>query len=741
MANYGDKYISSFTDTDGKIYDVAIAVKDYVGATHNILLGAVPVLHSHEVDEAKPAIKGSSVKLTYINQDSQLPLSNWYSEDDTYFRLTVTLQQNSQVVFTGFLVQDDSSEDLVDYDHEVTLSFNDGLGLLKDIPLNQNLPAIGITASVKLDFVAPIPANYVYLYNTGYIPTTSSSFSVSGHIDSSANTTFSPTAVTYLGDGNYKCEVPALSFATDTVAWRAVIAGAGNIDLYRRNTLIDLIRICLYNTGLELDTWYLVNLFEEAHNTDRVLFEQTYIDTKTFLEKDKWKSCWDVLEAILSRFGCTLFQANGKWVVIRWDEARYTVPFNGFVYDSDMQFDPIQTASLTNVCTWGFNQSTYPETAPLLTLIRPYKFAKETFNYVQPEYILYNNDLQVLGSLITSYSSGSNMIYEYEATGFYAPSFSPTQDFFIRVTEDSTGTEISRKLVISGATSDMPRSVVGTPFEVSEGDRVTVSFTMETNKSQAGGLTEVLALGLYDGTSYKYPDETTKLWGSGLSWSYYIGPGDNTNEPHAPEIDPNRVPNDGIFYVFFPQAVFGATSVLGVSDETWITDIRVTYEPLVNDSTKAIGHVHTDTRDGEIKNKSDETITTDDSPRNSIAGTLFLPDFSGIIQIRTSKWYRLTELPESKKLGEIRTSETLIAHGTTRNKIEGTFYGLYQNGYAFSQLAAIQYDIFPGFYFIPGRTEIDYRNNKMTATIYEILAETEDVITETYDFKYLYKNE
>lgn len=749
MANeYIEQYFMEFSDTNGNDYKATIyEINGAVVTPVELIASATPCVHTWDTDEVKAAVKGSSLKLTYIN-DGTKPLTIWYTEQDIKYKLIVECTTTTQKLFIGYMVQDDCNEDLVDYAHEVTLSFNDGLGLLKDFLLDENLQDMGIPATVQNDFVAPIPEYYVNITNTDFVPVVGNVFTVYGHYNAGVNAAYTITGVEDYLNGNYRVQVA--TFATgDTIPWRCRIGDSGaTLNFYRRNSLHDILVHILAQCGLYdytatmpgMDLIYYNTLQESDMLGQRAMFEQVMIDTKIFLNDTSFQTCWDVLESILKPFKMTLFQSYGQWVVMRWDEFHYANP-SGYIYSVPAANDPIEWANsiaFDNQYFLGWSQITFPESAPFGSIVRPFKFIKERFDYVQPRYLIYNNDFQVLGPLITQYTVGTDEYFEYEAQGFFAPTFSPTQIFFIRVVIDNVGREKSRILVIKGPTGDSARSVVCTPFEILTDDQIRVTFTMTTNNSQPGNVNIVLATAVFNGTNYLYADEATKNWLTGIGWTYNIPAGDDTNQPHVVEIDPRRLPTDGLLYVFFPQEMLAA----GVNDETWITDFRVEYIPAINDNTKISGHFHQQTQTPIIKNVSETDICIDDAPRNSIGGCMFELGFNNIIQTRTSTWVAPPTLDQDKALGELITLDDAIDSGSPRGKVEGTFYTLKQTDKIISLASRLTYvGVYNGndFDFLPGRMEIDYRNSKVNCTMYRLWLEDDVTAEWAYNFNYIYE--
>lgn len=731
---YNLKYLAEYDTNAGVRCRVEIYKRNYEGIVYPLELAAEPVTQTYDIDEAKPAIKACNLKLNIINAGST-PITDFYSERDDEFK--IMHYYNGAVTFVGFLVQDDCSEEMSDYRHLLALSFTDNLGLLKDVRLDENVPDFGYyPAAAQLEYIASgSDRNRVLLYNTDFVPGVGVPFSISGHKDTTVNTTFTPTIVNPIGsvlNNNYRVFISPTVSTTD--AWPVKIAGAGNINIYSRNTITDILRIIMYNTGLDLVTNIYCNIYEEGFDFNYSPLFQTYVDCKTFLNNEQFRSCFDVLEWICKRFDLTLFQAGGQWHLVRTYEWRYGPLFG---YSFSPEFEQIGTTTFNTSLLFGFEQATYPETAPDKSIVRPYKFAKEKFDYQQPKYILKNNDFLELGTLIRTYPDGATVINEYEAKYWQPGGYLPNPDFFIRVRVDpASDTEIERFLVIKGPTGDLARSVVGFPFEVSQGDSLLVEYSYTTTKSQSGSPSAnvVLALAHDSGVVINYADDNQNInWKTGLGWNQPV-PG-NTNVLQRAKIDTKGVPADGLIYVYLPQ-MCDFSSPSSATDETHIKDLRVTYRATINESTKIIGHIHNNEQDIFIKNNDEETIHVDDTPRNSLAGTLFKPGFNIVTQQRTKRWYRATNPLERIKLGEIITFEQLFWRRRPRAKIEGRFYGLNN----LSLLAKANYVPYTTLNFIFGRLEINYRSNSFDCTLYELFeqGENDTLLDSDYQFTYLY---
>jgi hypothetical protein len=728
---YGLKYQGEFTNISNVDYRLEIYEKDYSGIFYSLQMAGVPVVHTWNTDEPKAPVKGSSLTIKYLNKGSQ-PINNFFSTADDTFK--VIFKKGSDVLFVGFLVQDDFIEPMLDYTHEVTLSATDNLGLLKDIALDLSAETTTVPCIAQGDIIAitsPVQ-NWINLTNINFTPVVGVSFTISGHPDSAMNATFTPTQVITLSSTAFRVRVSATT--GDTVAAPCTINSTSSIPIPNsRVTLANIVHACLIKTGLELETYVYCNLFEDTHGTNDSLFPQTYIDPETFISGDSYDNCYSVLEKILSVYGLSLFQAYGRWNIVRWSELKYGLP-NAFVYNSS--FTLLGNDIMDAGWLLGFQKDTYPENGLTKQAIRPYEYIKEKFDYNQPKYLLKNYDLQKLGTLLRQYTDGSgNLIKEYTATSWEGTISVASLERFIRVTTDSLGNELSRYIITRGAGNQWA-GICSKPIEISQGDKIGFSFSIRTTNSQPGNINATFGVMLYDGSTTRWlnntPSSTNAQWGTGFGFTFNIPSGDNSNQWHNVEMKSQQAPFSGFVYVCLANLSFNNNPV----NETWIKDIRFEYTPYINDSTKIVGHIHKDKQTAIIKNNQDVEIYADDSPRNSIAGTLFTGMFNGLLQDRTANWYR-DGFTEARKLGDIITGEGLQERNTSRTKLEGNFRGINQDG-SVSPLKWFNYNELPSLNFLFGNLEVDYYNDQFRCTAWELFKNGESDVVDDYTFTYIY---
>ena len=738
MANYNPIYQCTFDSIVSQSYSVIILKKGYTGSVRSIMGSGTPVVHSWDTDDPKPGIKGSNVRISFIN-DGALPIQSFYSVEDDGFKAQIFW--GTQLLFEGFIVQDDCSEEMIDYTHEINLSANDNLGLLKDVPLNHTSVVYNIYNEYVYTVASVAPHGMIVEYNLGVqlLVEDRLRFQNTGSIDG----IYTITQIDYdAANHNY-----GLQFLENIVTSPGPITSAHTIilrpTLALKVSLLSVIKSCILAAGLELPLNVYSNLYEVSQNITSSFLDQTRINPDTFLKNDtEYMSCYDVLQFILQRFGMTLMQANGYWNLIRWDELRYfNNQITGYGYDKD--FTLTGTIAMPSAVNIGPTESVFPQTGLLNRVHRPFKHVKETFNYKSPANLLRNYNLLDLGQLLNTYptGTGTNLIthkeyaFKWWTWSNNFPTSGTPATYFIRVDYDYLGNEINRYVVLRN------NGVHSVNIEVNKGDSFTLSFSVNSDISLPGPANMVFIVKVTDGTTTKYlrePLNASPGWQNGPGWVYKIQTGDNIQNKHNVTIDANSspIPFDGMLTVFLN------TETPNPTNETQYSDIRFQYIPKINESTKITGQTHTNTQTPVIKQVDDIDVLMDDAPKNSIDGCLYLNSMNGLLQSRTYRW-NVGAFTPARRLGEQTTLEELFWRRVPRTLLEGSIKGLINNGVHLSAITTIKYtgSNLQALNFVWGKMEIDYKNDIInSSTLYEIWQDTEvdaNLIHE-YLFQYIY---
>lgn len=730
---YGLKYQTQFTsqsdDNNPSLdYVLQFLFKGYTGGPTSLDGGGITALQRCTLDDPKAPIKGQSLDIR-IENPGNVPITSFQSDDDD--GVQVKLLQAGNVLFTGYLVQDDFTGLMVDYNNEITLSANDGLGLLKGVILSD--------AEVRRTFYSVRRTNgvdtvvYFWVGDTAFYPQAGNVIEFLGVSYVIATAVFEFTIISGIG---YNWTI-TLTTSTGGIAYGdEYIFLTGEVNLLNRNSLLSMIAVCLGQTNLALVTNIFHNLYESEQDGTISTFQQTLIDSQTFLNGELYDDCYTALSKIMEAFDCTIFQANGQWNIICWSEIkRYALnAIPGFVYSETW-------ASIGNT-TFSNNFFIGPEpqlTQPIFplntTAYRGWKFSRKKFDYTTPKYLLKNYDLQVVGALRSRYTSGGIEYSEYEAPYWLNTFGSPAVDRFIRVEYDLTLLrEQDRYLVLRDQTFDSARALPSETIECNIGDKVRFSCSFRTNISQTtAGFAFVVQL--TDGTLFRYL-RNDHTWSGAFGISYALPSGENTNQWHSIDSDlSNTMPFSGLMTIFLPQIT---APPQGTSKESHFKDIRFEYVPYINDSLKIIGHTHKQERQVNTKLNHDVEIVIDDSPRNSIKGTLFLNRLVGNIQDRTHFW-RYPSDGNGWRLGERTTLNEITWRQKTRQRFEGGFTGLYQNGAPASLLTMAIFDFDTSKNYTFGLLTVDYKNNRFDGNLWEIYDTEDDAgFDPDYEFKYLY---
>jgi hypothetical protein len=768
--SYGIKYTSQFDSFKPlQSYQVDIYQKGYTGAVSELLLSANPVIQEWQEDDPYTPIRGCTLNVSIITNSTGVRLTNFYSEDDSYFYVEFKCINTDQFLFKGYLLQDDCSEIQLDFNHEIKLTFTDGLGILKDITLDR--AAVITTVPTTESGLIAQKVSPVFFGNSFSSFDSRISVLKPGDAFQLVNGTttynFVCLGITYVLSAGWivLCDRPiTFSYSPTTFDFVYTIP----YPLVGYISLIDVLKLCLKSTLLEIPFNSFITIFPVGGTVEST-WDDTFVDASTFrVDTNSWMTCYDILDQIMTRFNCSLFQSNATWTLVRWDELyRYTTgtgaTIRGNYYDESFT----RIGYTANTSDFIFMNGSDMETGVIKSIVRPYKYVKETFNYIQPDNLLCNSNAKDLGPLIQQYDSGLYTIKEYVLNSWFDGPYSPIPDRFIRITYDNDPTsrtykqELDRNIIVVNATGDSARSIKSCDIPLSKGDSIEFDFSFRTSVSQAGPINNVFVVSITDGTT-TYFIHNNGSWATTLGFTYSTPAGANTLDWQSVNIISNPAPIDGIVNVYLAEATpNGGTPS---ADETLYKDLTFNITYLINNSGKIIGHTHTDSQSLEIKNNSSEDIYLDNSPRQSIKGSLYIASYTNLLRDITNDWGypAFVVLPPIDvftydNLGQATTQEYLFTRYRPRAKYEGSYLKVLQgNGpYKFvTPLSIFVNSITPNsFRFVVGKLTIDYKNANCDLSLYELLngAETEFVDgiipqyriwkgNRLYEFNYLYEN-
>lgn len=764
MAVWNPKYKAEFyTSKPTCNYKIEILQKGYTGTTVQSIYLDPEIIQEWQDDDPKTPIRGCTLTIKVITNDPRpgyvnVPFETFYSDEDDTWKAILTRTDTGETLFLGYLLQDECSDICIDYTHTYTLTFSDNLGLMKGVSLLQAseiLPTFETFTSITVQSIFGNAHKIFSLDDRWGILNIGNTFTIySGGL---AGT------YTVIGRGFdtifglyfvYTAEDVPIGFTvTDDIDYQYYTQG---ITGYQ--SLKSIFTMLIYASGIRIPLNIMTKLVPVGGTTEDLL-RDTFIDVNSFLKNGEWMNCYDILEMICLRFNACFFQAHGQWYFVRWDELyRYTTfagaTYQGNAYNADMNVSTITK----NIIAFDFLAGKDMETGTMKSIMRPDLFVKETFNYVQPESLLCNNDLQDLGALIQQYDSGLYTIIEYGLSSWYDGPSSPIPDRFIRITYDNDPTsttylqELDRNIIIVNSTGSAPTSAKSCDIPLSKGDIIEFDFSFRTSVSQAGPINNVFAVSITDGTTTYYV-QNNGSWATTLGFTYSTPNGGDTIDWQSVNITSDPAPINGIVNIYLAEATPNGASPS--ADETLYKDLSFTISYLINGSGKVIGHTHNTEQFINVKKNNDKEIFLDDVPRNSISGALFLESYTSLLRDRTVTWFYPGGLGDTyDHLGQGTTQEALFTSYIPRYKFEGNLLFVNDDDNMLTPFSVFNLKVADNqFRFIPGKLTINYHANQAEITLHEFIRNeagitgdqryqylNEFLPSKTYNFNYLYEN-
>jgi hypothetical protein len=421
--------------------------------------------------------------------------------------------------------------------------------------------------------------------------------------------------------------------------------------------LIKYISWCLQKTGLELPIWVEMNLLEVSATYDVAadhFYNMLYLNAQTFETSiGELENCFSVLEKLLKEF-CDISQQKNVWFIRSTDEAHYAIKR---VCQFDYTGEPIGFYSPFLVKDIGADYDmAFMNDDARLSLQRPYKAVKHTFDYNYPAEIVQNIDFE-RGTEITApdpTAPTSTGVYRPEGWtlaragdgtgGVWLDLYQQAGARGEIIKEFEYGYEKERYLVVEH--EDVPGTdyfhyVKSTPFYVQKGDKLQIS--VDVGQDTNLGFINPVHVWLEADTSYYtwYYDNTgptlvnewvaknkpltaaitdnpfAELWRASMDGSL-----DPTDElPKYTNLSSEiEIPADGRIWI--------RLSVNGnITAPIFFNNLSITLTPRVNGSyAKYIGQQHISEQQVDNMAVREETVFMSDAPRIEMKGALLLTE-------------------------------------------------------------------------------------------------------------------
>lgn len=198
----------------------------------------------------------------------------------------------------------------------------------------------------------------------------------------------------------------------------------------------EILRLALSKTGLLLGMVIGVSTYETKMTVGTCPLKQSFIQAQTFVGADQASfSCTEVIRSILARYGCRLFQVNGKWQIVNVLE--YS---RGTVYAWEFDNTGAQTATYNNIintiATGNATRSIKPVNATG-SFAKAYGSATAYYQYGYIANSLINGNMDTWSSKPTGLPDGWGVVQTTgtvsATTGIRQVNGVDTTDYFITV--------------------------------------------------------------------------------------------------------------------------------------------------------------------------------------------------------------------------------------------------------------------------------------------------------------------
>jgi hypothetical protein len=464
------------------------------------------------------------------------------------------------------------------------------------------------------------------------------------------------------------------------------------------NLIIDYVIAILNKTGLELNLRLFSNITEQSmqdrtQNQNADTFNQTGLHARTFLKNAvEFYDCYTCLERLLSEY-FSLYQWNGKWVILRIGELQESVGAKMWYTDYNTSGAVISSAQyLEDPAANGRDRLIHPvEISQFISSNFAVKFSKYTFNYsVWPE--LPTNNKFIRG---TQYETGvatddfdsdgdgdtSEVVgtyYKYTIDNWEQgiidyfdlphPAMVPTTKKFWRETYvNQFGVEIENYIKSDTDDNDSTHAfwLRSEGIPVYRGDKVGISlskrFFDDFSSSSSSVFTAAANVYLVAGSSAWVLTNNTSgldtgkaIWrkatanlGNSLNITYAANQQTNTFASLSVTSEP--IPADGTLYIAFDSD--GPTSNTG--PHQYIKDFNFTYYPFILGGYLPLkGDFAMTSQNATLKDVIEEDVYISDSPKKVFQGALYQ---GNLTDLTTPTWkrYGVNEQRHFKEIGEL----------------------------------------------------------------------------------------
>jgi hypothetical protein len=486
----------------------------------------------------------------------------------------------------------------------------------------------------------------------------------------------------------------------------------------------------LFYTSLNLDFISFINMYP-SNVVERDFMPPTFWDNDAFSYAKIYASaflkgprdfddCYQVLSKIMQAFGCTLYQARGKWYIVQTNDRianvldatirNYLGAATGISMNQSFKIDI------------GLNEVTKLINADaLVSLEKPFKEVAIKHKFDTPPIYFRNFDL--LDTAPDAYSGVAPAYW----TG--APSNLATHPFFNYInqgevfidTEAGTGAEINRGLIFQGANATLPGGAkMSTSYPVNAGDIINFGCSVKFNVSyfKTGNVFMHILFTNQSGQQFYLRDT-----GSWINLEAAFGIFYNKNEDRrfwkSINIKSKNVPSNGSVSIILTGGGNRNELISNAIYNVYYKDLEFSIETSFNAMTEVDGYEYVCSQSANLKNKYDNEIFISDAPNISTQGSMLESDFAKIGNWRYKGTHNIPTNPVMPFAKYItRTYWRTMYRKFMR--LEGRLYDLYQGNGLLSPLNTVEFTEVEDKEFMITTLQMDIRQESAEFTMIEL---------------------
>lgn len=486
----------------------------------------------------------------------------------------------------------------------------------------------------------------------------------------------------------------------------------------------EFIANALYRTKLNLDFVSFINMYPEStlerdsvvpasYDWDAFFFSQIY--ATTFLKGPRdFDDCYQVLSKIMQSFGCTLFQARGKWYIVQTND-RIANVLDGTIRD----YTGLATGIAMNqnfAISVGLNEITKLINADALVSIeKPFKEVAIRHKFDVPPTYFRNFDLLDLAA--DAYSGVAPAYWTAAPSDLSLNQRLLNRGQVFIDLEAGTNAEIRRGISLVGGDFVLPYSAKRTTlYPINKDDRINFSYSVKYSVPFFDSARQKCYVLFISESGQAYYLDAAGRWAipsqatPGFDFYRAIGYVYHRDEDRrfwkSYNIRSQGVPGNGTISIILTSVsnnkFVGNYNVL-------FKDLEFSVETSFNELTEVDGYEQKSDTTANLKNKFDAEIFIANAPNISTQGSLLRSNF-----INAANWKYKGGGSPIMPFAKYITRAYWRTMWRNFMRIEGRLYDLYQGGRLLSPLNSIEF------------TEVEHKEFMLTTLQMDLRQETSE---------------